>query len=153
MYEKAEHYIKYGIWNCLLISPNSSIITLIHTYSKWTNNFAEAEWIADKKLKKTSSFQLDFLSIFSPCTGKKKSAIDSRMSHPYETLESFVFGQQLLVQFDSLQMVATEISVSLQQVLCPLAGELAQNCTNEKDAKNYFYAKVRKMISTHNNIT
>lgn len=52
-------------------------------------------------------------------------------SHPDETLEPFVFGQQLLVQFDSLQMAATEISVGLQQVVCPLAGELARSHTVE----------------------
>lgn len=42
------------------------------------------------------------------------------VSHPYETLEPFVSGQQFLVQFDSLQVAATELSVGLPHVICTL---------------------------------
>lgn len=47
-------------------------------------------------------------------------------SYPYEVLEPLVFGQQLLVQFDSLQVAAAELSVGLPHLVSTLARELRE---------------------------
>lgn len=47
-------------------------------------------------------------------------------SYPYEVLEPLVFGQQLLVQLDSLQVAAAELSVGLSHLVSTLARELRE---------------------------
>lgn len=42
------------------------------------------------------------------------------LPHPYEALKLLVSGQQFLVQFDSLQVTATELSIGLPHVVCTL---------------------------------
>lgn len=54
-------------------------------------------------------------------------------SHPYELLEALVSGQELLVEFDGLEVAAAELSVGIPHLIGVLARELQDKNTQRNE--------------------